>query len=51
MEYKIKKASLEDLEGTAALFDLYRIFYRQNRMWTKVKLFSKSAFLIDRSKQ
>lgn len=29
MEYLIKKAGLEDLGNAAALFNLYRIFYRQ----------------------
>lgn len=50
MEYKIKKASLEDLEEVATLVDLYRIFYRQNRMWIKVNFSKRSASLIGRSK-
>ncbi len=29
MNYKIKKATLEDLNEAAQLFDLYRVFYRQ----------------------
>lgn len=29
MNYTIKKASLEDLEEVSTLFNLYRIFYRQ----------------------
>lgn len=43
MEYKIKKASLEDLDETAALFDLYRIFYRQKLDVDKGNSFSPRA--------
>lgn len=45
MEYKIKKASLEDLDETAALFDLYRIFYRQKSDVDKGKAFLQERFL------
>ncbi len=44
MNYSIKKASLEDLDETAELFNLYRIFYRQESDVKKEKLFSKKGF-------
>ncbi|PUV25816.1 GNAT family N-acetyltransferase [Sphingobacterium puteale] len=45
MNYQIKKASLEDLEQTAELFNLYRIFYRQESDLEKGKVFLKERFL------
>lgn len=45
MNYKIKKASLEDLDETAELFNLYRIFYRQESDLEKGKMFLKERFL------
>jgi hypothetical protein len=45
MNYKIKKASLEDLDEAAALFDLYRVFYRQESDVEKGKAFLKERFL------
>ncbi|MCE4564561.1 GNAT family N-acetyltransferase [Maribellus sp. CM-23] len=39
MEHKIKKAGLEDLEAAAGLFDLYRVFYRQQPDLEKCKQF------------
>lgn len=45
MEYKIKKASLEDLNETAELFNQYRIFYRQESNLEKGKSFIKERLL------
>lgn len=45
MNINIKKATLEDLEETAKLFDLYRIFYRQKSDVEKGKEFLKQRFL------
>ena len=45
MHYNIKKASLEDLEASAGLFNLYRIFYRQESDVEKGKAFLKERFL------
>lgn len=45
MNYRIKKASLEDLDETAVLFDLYRVFYRQDPDVEKGKAFLKDRFL------
>ncbi len=45
MNYTIKKASLEDLNETAELFDLYRVFYRQESNIEKGKDFLKERFL------
>ncbi|KEQ28336.1 acetyltransferase [Pedobacter antarcticus 4BY] len=45
MDYKIRKASLEDLDEVAVLFDLYRIFYRQDSDVEKGKAFLKERFL------
>ncbi|WP_316776886.1 GNAT family N-acetyltransferase [Pedobacter antarcticus] len=45
MDYKIRKASLEDLDEIAVLFDLYRIFYRQDSDIEKSKVFLKERFL------
>ncbi|MGB3064779.1 GNAT family N-acetyltransferase [Sphingobacterium thalpophilum] len=49
MKYEIKKASLDDLDATAELFDLYRIFYRQEPDFEKGKAFLKERFLRDES--
>ncbi|WP_164111934.1 MULTISPECIES: GNAT family N-acetyltransferase [Sphingobacterium] len=45
MSYIIKKASLEDLNETAELFNLYRIFYRQESDLESGKTFLKERFL------
>ncbi len=45
MKYCIRKASLEDLDETAELFNLYRIFYRQESNLEKGKEFLKERFL------
>lgn len=45
MDYKIRKASLEDLDEVAMLFDLYRIFYRQDSDIEKGKVFLKERFM------
>ncbi len=45
MNYTIKKASLEDLNETAELFNLYRVFYRQESDVEKGKAFLKERFL------
>ncbi|MDR2269965.1 MAG: GNAT family N-acetyltransferase [Sphingobacterium sp.] len=45
MNYQIKKASLENLDETAELFNLYRIFYRQESDLEKGKIFLKERFL------
>lgn len=37
--YQIKKASLEELDQAAELFNLYRIFYRQPSDLEKGKAF------------
>ena len=39
MNYNIKKAGLKDLDTTAELFNLYRIFYRQTDDYEKCKNF------------
>ena len=39
MNYQIKKASLEDLNETAVLFNLYRVFYRQESDLERGKTF------------
>ncbi len=45
MKYNIRKAILEDLDETAELFNLYRIFYRQESNLEKGKEFLKERFL------
>lgn len=45
MDYKIRKAGLEDLDETAVLFDLYRVFYRQEPDLEKGKAFLKERLL------
>lgn len=45
MNYIIKKASLEDLDETAELFNLYRVFYRQESDVEKGKVFLRERFL------
>ncbi|WP_286842535.1 MULTISPECIES: GNAT family N-acetyltransferase [Sphingobacterium] len=45
MNYNIRKASLEDLDQAAALFNLYRIFYRQESDLEKAKEFLRERFL------
>ncbi|MBE9601922.1 GNAT family N-acetyltransferase [Pedobacter sp. MC2016-24] len=39
MDFKIKKAGLEDLHTVTELFNLYRIFYRQADDYEKCKTF------------
>nr|WP_294781287.1 GNAT family N-acetyltransferase [uncultured Flavobacterium sp.] len=41
MDFKIKKASLENLDAAATLFNLYRIFYRQADDYEKCRNFIK----------
>ena len=45
MNYSIKKASLEDLDEAAELFNPYRVFYRQESDVEKGKAFLKERFL------
>lgn len=45
MDYKIKKASLEDLDELAELFDQYRVFYRQESNVERGKAFLKERLL------
>lgn len=45
INYKVKKASLEDLDQTAELYNLYRIFYRQPSELERGKAFLKERFL------
>ncbi len=49
MEYQIKKAGLEDLNQTAELFNLYRIFYRQPSDLERGRAFLKERFLKEES--
>lgn len=49
MNYTIKKAQLEDLDETAALFNLYRVFYRQEPDLVKATAFLKERFLNNES--
>lgn len=49
MVYSIKKASLEDLDETAALFDLYRVFYRQESDMERGKGFLRERFVNNES--
>ena len=49
MNYSIKKAQLEDLDKAAALFNLYRVFYRQEPDLVKAKAFLKERFLNNES--
>lgn len=49
MEYTIKKAVLEDLSPAAELFNLYRIFYRQQPDLEKGKAFLKDRMLNNES--
>lgn len=49
MNYNIKKASLEDLNVTANLFNLYRVFYRQESDVEKGMAFLKERFINNES--
>jgi len=49
MNYKIKKANLEDLEAAAELFNLYRVFYRQEDNDEKCKKFIQERMDHDQS--
>ncbi|MBW3520425.1 GNAT family N-acetyltransferase [Flavobacterium sp. NKUCC04_CG] len=44
MKFQIKKAGLEDLDQTAALYNLYRIFYRQPSDLERGRAFLKERF-------
>jgi GNAT superfamily N-acetyltransferase len=39
IDYQIRKATLDDLETAAQLFDLYRVFYRQTSDYERSKKF------------
>lgn len=39
MDYRIEKAGLKDLDTTATLFNLYRVFYRQEDDYERCKQF------------
>ncbi len=47
--HPIKKAGLEDLDSTAALFNLYRVFYRQPDAYEQCKQFIKDRIDNDQS--
>lgn len=49
MTHTIKKAQLEDLEETAVLFNLYRVFYRQQPDLVKSTAFLRERFLNNES--
>lgn len=49
MDFTIKKASLEELDAVAELFNLYRIFYRQADDLEKCKTFIKQRLDHDQS--
>lgn len=49
MNYSIKKAQLEDLDEAAALFNLYRVFYRQEPDLVKATAFLRARFLNNES--
>jgi GNAT superfamily N-acetyltransferase len=49
MDYTIRKASLEELDETAALFNLYRVFYRQEPDPVSARSFIKERLLNNES--
>jgi len=49
MEYQIKKVGLAELETTAELFNLYRIFYRQADAYEKCKNFMHDRLIHEQS--
>lgn len=49
MKHTIKKASLEDLEEVADLFNQYRVFYRQESNYEKGRSFLKERLLNNES--
>lgn len=49
MEYNIKKVGLKDLDTTAELFNLYRVFYRQADDCKKCKKFIEERLNNDQS--
>ena len=49
MKHIIKKAQLEDLDEAAALFNPYRVFYRQEPDLAKAKSFLRERFLNNES--
>lgn len=49
MDYTIRKASLEELNETAALFNQYRIFYRQEPDPERARSFIKERLLNNES--
>src|SRR5690554_8219609 len=49
MEYNVKKVGLKDLDTTAELFNLYRVFYRQADDYEKCKKFIEERLNNDQS--
>ncbi|MFC7345692.1 GNAT family N-acetyltransferase [Chryseobacterium zhengzhouense] len=49
MNYTIKQANLENLDETAVLFNLYRIFYRQEDDYEKCRNFIRERLDNDQS--
>lgn len=49
MECNIKKVGLNELDETAELFNLYRIFYRQNDDYQQCRLFVRERMIHDQS--
>ena len=49
MEFNIKKAGLKELDTTAELFNLYRVFYRQADDYEICKQFIKERLDNDQS--
>ena len=49
MNYEIRKAGLKDVEKAAEIFNLYRIFYRQEDNYEKCHAFIKERLLHDQS--
>jgi len=49
MECNIKKVGLNELDETAELFNLYRIFYRQNEDYQQCREFVRERMIHDQS--
>ncbi|MDQ1149590.1 MULTISPECIES: GNAT family N-acetyltransferase [Sphingobacterium] len=49
MEFNIKKVGLNELDETAELFNLYRIFYRQNEDYQQCREFVRERMIHDQS--
>ncbi|WP_209578022.1 MULTISPECIES: GNAT family N-acetyltransferase [unclassified Sphingobacterium] len=49
MEFNIKKVGLNELDETAELFNLYRIFYRQNDDYQQCRQFVRERMIHDQS--